>query len=435
MRPSHRVAVVGSGIAGLSVAHALAREAQVTLFEAEDWFGGHAHTVDVRLGGVSHGVDTGFLVFNERTYPELIRLFATLGVATATSDMSFSVQAPGADWEWCGSDLNGVFAQRRNLVSPRFWSMLADIVRFNRLSTELAQDGVALDEPIGDFLDRHRFGAAFRDGYFLPMIGCIWSCPTDQMLRFPVGTMIRFCHNHGLLQLTNRPQWRTVVGGSKHYVARMLATVADRRIATPVRAVRRLPPGEGSAGVLVVTDRGSERFDEVVLASHADQSLALLPDANDEEHSILGAIRYQPNRVLLHTDASVLPRARRAWAAWNYERAADQSREQAHVCLHYLINRLQPLPWTQPVLVSMNPVRPIRDDHVLGEWTYAHPVFDRAAVRAQSELRAIQGRSRLWFCGAWTRYGFHEDGLVSGLAVVDAMRRRWAIERHEAVAA
>jgi len=435
VRPLHRVAVVGSGIAGLSVAHALAREAQVSLFEAEDWFGGHAHTVDVRLGGVSHGVDTGFLVFNERTYPELIRLFATLGVATATSDMSFSVQAPGADWEWCGSDLNGVFAQRRNLVSPRFWAMLADIVRFNRLSTALAQDGVALDEPIGDFLDRQRFSAAFRDGYFLPMIGCIWSCPTDQMLRFPIGTMIRFCHNHGLLQLTNRPQWRTVVGGSKHYVARMLATIADRRIATPVRAVRRLPPGEGSAGVIVVTDRGSERFDEVVLASHADQSLALLPDANDEERSILGAIRYQPNRVLLHTDATVLPRARRAWAAWNYERAADRSREQAHVCLHYLINRLQPLPWAQPVLVSMNPARPIRDDHVLGEWTYAHPVFDRAAVRAQGELHAIQGRSRLWFCGAWTRYGFHEDGLVSGLAVVDAMRRRWAIERHEAVAA
>jgi predicted NAD/FAD-binding protein len=429
------VAVVGSGIAGLSVAHALAREAQVSLFEAEDWFGGHAHTVDVRLGGVSHGVDTGFLVFNERTYPELIRLFATLGVATATSDMSFSVQAPGADWEWCGSDLNGVFAQRRNLVSPRFWAMLADIVRFNRLSTALAQDGVALDEPIGDFLDRQRFSAAFRDGYFLPMIGCIWSCPTDQMLRFPIGTMIRFCHNHGLLQLTNRPQWRTVVGGSKHYVARMLATIADRRIATPVRAVRRLPPGEGSAGVIVVTDRGSERFDEVVLASHADQSLALLPDANDEERSILGAIRYQPNRVLLHTDATVLPRARRAWAAWNYERAADRSREQAHVCLHYLINRLQPLPWAQPVLVSMNPARPIRDDHVLGEWTYAHPVFDRAAVRAQGELHAIQGRSRLWFCGAWTRYGFHEDSLVSGLAVVDAMRRRWAIERQEAVAA
>jgi predicted NAD/FAD-binding protein len=435
VHPSRRVAVVGSGIAGLSVAHALASNAQVTLFEAERWFGGHAHTVDVLLNGTSHGIDTGFLVFNERTYPELIRLFATLGVATAKSDMSFSVQAPAAGWEWCGSDLNSVFAQRRNLASPRFWSMLADIVRFNRLATALAEMGDAVDEPIGEFLDRHRFGASFRDGYFLPMIGCIWSCPTDQMLRFPVGTMIRFCHNHGLLQLTQRPQWRTVVGGSKCYVSRMLATIADRRIATPVRAVRRLPPGDGSAGVQVVTDHGSERFDEVVLASHADQSLALLPDASDDERGILGAIRYQPNRVLLHTDASVLPRVRRAWAAWNYERAADRSREEAAVCLHYLINRLQPLPWTQPVLVSMNPVRPVQGRHVLGEWTYAHPVFDHVATQAQGDLHRIQGRSHLWFCGAWTRYGFHEDGLVSGLAVAEALRRQWAIADREGAAA
>jgi predicted NAD/FAD-binding protein len=435
VRTARRVAVVGSGIAGLSVAHALAREAQVTLFEADRWFGGHAHTVDVRLDGVSHGVDTGFLVFNERTYPELIRLFASLDVATAKSDMSFSVQSPATGWEWCGSDLDGVFAQRRNVISKRFWSMLADIVRFNRLASALAQAGAALDEPIADFLDRHRFGDAFREGYFLPMIGCIWSCPTDQMLRFPVGTMIRFCDNHGLLQLTKRPQWHTVVGGSKHYVARMLASIADRRIATPVRAVRRLPPGVGSAGVIVTTDHGSERFDEVVLASHTDQSLALLSDASEDERRVLGAIRYQSNRVLLHTDASVLPGTRRAWAAWNYERAADHTREQASVCLHYLINRLQPLPWTQPVVVSMNPLRPIRDDRVLGEWTYAHPVFDRAAIQAQGELHRIQGRSRIWFCGAWTRYGFHEDGLMSGLAAVQALRSRWAAEDRVGAAA
>jgi predicted NAD/FAD-binding protein len=391
--------------------------------------------VDVRLDGVSHGVDTGFLVFNELTYPELIRLFAALDVPTAKSEMSFSVQAPATGWEWCGSDLNSVFAQRRNLISLRFWSMLTDVVRFNRLTTELAQSNAALDEPIGDFLDRHHFGESFRDGYFLPMIGCIWSCPTDQMLRFPVGTMIRFCHNHGLLRLTNRPQWHTVVGGSKHYVDRMLKTIADRRIDTPVRVVRRLPPVSGSAGVLVVTDHGSERFDEVVLASHPDQSLALLPDASSEERRVLGAIRYQPNRVLLHTDASVLPRSRRAWAAWNYERASDPSREQAGVCLHYLINRLQPLPWTRPVLVSMNPVRPVRSERVLGEWTYTHPVFDRAAIVAQGQLHRIQGPSRLWFCGAWTRYGFHEDGLLSGLHVVEAMRRRWANEDREGAAA
>jgi predicted NAD/FAD-binding protein len=423
-----RVAVVGSGISGLAVAHALAGEAQVTLFESDGWFGGHAHTVDVQLEGIEHGVDTGFLVFNERTYPQLIGLFARLGVETAPSDMSFSVRSPATGWEWCGSDLNGVFAQRRNLVSPRFWSMLSDIVRFNRLATALANAGAALDEPIGDFLNRHRFGDAFRDGYFLPMIGCIWSCPIDQMLRFPVGTMIRFCHNHGLIQLTNRPRWHTVRGGSKHYVAKMLAQVADQRPATPVRAVRRLPPGHGAAGVMVRTDAGEERFDDVVLAAHTDQSLALLADASAAEQRVLGAIGYQPNRVALHTDASVLPQRRRAWAAWNYERAAERSHEEAGVCLHYLINRLQPLPWKTPVVVSMNPLRPIRESQVLGEWTYTHPVFDRAAMQAQRELHTIQGRSRLWFCGAWTRYGFHEDGLMSGLAVVDGLRAQWAAQ-------
>ena len=421
-----RVAVIGSGIAGLSAAHALRRDARVTLYEAADWFGGHAHTVDVELDGIRHGVDTGFLVFNERTYPGLIRLFAELGVATAPSDMSFSVQSRATGWEWCGSNLDSVFAQRSNLVSPRFWSMLAEIVRFNRLCTALARDGAALDEPIGDFLDRHRFGDAFRDGYFLPMIGCIWSCPTDQMLRFPVGTMIRFCHNHGLIQLTDRPQWHTVKGGSARYVERIVWGIDDKRLGVAVRGVKRLPPGAGNAGVLVRTDQGTERYDDVVLATHTDVSLALLEDADADERSVLGAVRYQPNRVVLHTDASALPVRPRAWAAWNYERAADRSREQAAVCLHYLINRLQPLPWQQPVVVSMNPLRPLSDESVLGEWIYDHPVFDRAATDAQQRLPSIQGRSHVWFCGAWTRYGFHEDGLMSGQAVAQALSSRWA---------
>jgi len=421
-----RVAIIGSGIAGLCAAHALRRDARVTLFEATDWFGGHAHTVDVELDGIRHGVDTGFLVFNERTYPGLIRLFAELGVATAPSDMSFSVQSPDTGWEWCGSNLDSVFAQRSNLVSPRFWKMLSEIVRFNRLCTGLAQGNDALDEPIGDFLDRNRFGRAFRDGYFLPMIGCIWSCPTDQMLRFPVGTMIRFCHNHGLIQLTDRPQWHTVKGGSARYVERIVWGIDDKRLGVAVRGVKRLPPGAGHAGVLVRTDHGTERFDDVVLATHTDTSMALLEDADADERSVLGAIRYQPNRVVLHTDTAALPARRRAWAAWNYERAADRSREQAAVCLHYLINRLQPLPWQQPVVVSMNPLRALRDESVLGEWIYDHPVFDRAAVEAQQRLPSIQGRSHVWFCGAWARYGFHEDGLMSGQAVAKALAASWA---------
>ncbi|MDH4050490.1 MAG: FAD-dependent oxidoreductase [Rubrivivax sp.] len=425
-----RVAVVGSGISGLAAAYRLAGQARVTLFEAGDHFGGHSHTVDVTLDGVSHGVDTGFLVFNHRTYPNLVRLFETLGVDTAPSDMSFSVQDPGTGLEWSGSDLNGVFAQRRNLLRPRFWHMLREILRFNGLATALAQGHAdnELSEPIGDFLDRHRFGAGFREGYFLPMIGCIWSCPTDQMLRFPVGTMIRFCHNHGLIQVTDRPQWHTVRGGSKHYVAKLLQHIPDARLGTPVRSVRRLPPGHGGAGVMLATDAGEERFDEVVLACHSDQSLALLSDATRGERAVLGAIRYQPNRAVLHTDTAALPRTRRAWAAWNYERALSAARERTAVCLHYWINRLQPLPWTTPVVVSLNPVRPIDERRVIGEYAYAHPVFDGAAIRAQRQLPQIQGRAHVWFCGAWTRYGFHEDGLSSALEVATTLRQQWAFQ-------
>ena len=428
-----RVAVVGSGISGLAAAHELAREAQVTLYEAGSHFGGHTNTVDVTLPGpqgpVTWGVDTGFLVFNHRTYPNLVRLFQTHGVETAASEMSFSVQVHQAGLEWSGNNLNTVFAQRSNLLRPRFLGMLRDILRFNRLTTDIATRNAEaeLAQPIGDFLDEQRFGPAFREWYFLPMIGCIWSCPTDQMLRFPIGTMIRFCHNHGLIQVANRPQWHTVRGGAKHYVAKLLAGIADARLNTPVRQVRRLPAHEGG-GVMVATDAGSQRYDEVVLACHSDQSLALLADASAAERQVLGAIRYHPNLALLHTDERVLPRRKLAWAAWNYARAADVGREQAAVCLHYLINRLQPLPWAQPVVVSLNPdpAHLPADEHVLGRFSYSHPVFDGAAVAAQRQLPAVQGAGGVWFCGAWTRYGFHEDGLMSALDVVARVRQAWA---------
>jgi predicted NAD/FAD-binding protein len=425
----HRVAVVGAGIAGLGTARALAPSAQVTLFEAGRHFGGHAHTVDLTLDGVTHGVDTGFLVFNDHTYPQLIRLFGELGVATAPSEMSFSVQVPrarGPALEWSGSSLDTVFAQRANLLNPRFLGMLRELMRFNREATAIAEGGqdTQLAMSIGDWLDARGFGRAFRDWYLLPMIGCIWSCPTEQMLRFPVATLIRFCHNHGLIRVTNRPQWRTVRGGSREYVRRLVAGLPDARLATPVRAVRRVPPGSASAGVWVDTDAGSERFDDVVLACHTDQALALLPDATPAERAVLGAIRYQRNRALLHTDASVLPARRKAWAAWNYVRAAEHAREQARVCLHYLINKLQPLPWSQPVIVSLNPTRPPRSGSVHGEFEVDHPVFDLAAIEAQRRLPAIQGRHHVWFCGAWARHGFHEDGLQSGLAVAQALMRQ-----------
>ena len=435
-----KIAIIGSGIAGLASAHGLRGRADLTLFEAGDYFGGHTHTVDVTLPGpsgmVTHGVDTGFLVFNERTYPKLIALFSELGIATAKSDMSFSVQVPQAHGrralEWSGASLNSVFAQRRNLVNPRFLNMLREVLRFNTLATQLAEQGdeSALTQPLAEFLDQHHFSPVFRDWYFLPMLGCIWSCPTDQMLQFPVATMIRFCHNHGLIQVSNRPQWWTVAGGARNYVEKIIAGVPDKRLATPVTGIRR-----DAHGVWIVSGGRLERFDQVVLACHSDQALALLSDASPLERATLGAIRYQPNHAVLHTDTSVLPKKRRAWAAWNYQRAADPTQEQSRVCLHYLLNLLQPLPFTTSVVVSLNPLREIEPAQVLGRYDYDHPVFDLAAIRAQKQLPALQGQQATYFCGAWTGYGFHEDGLASGLDVARRLCQTIALAPPERLAA
>ena len=417
------VAIVGSGISGLAAAHALRGKAVITLFESADYFGGHTHTVDVTLpgknGAVTHGVDTGFLVFNERTYPKLIQLFADLKVQTVKSDMSFSVQVPrasGEQLEWSGSSLNSVFAQRKNLVNGKFLRMLRDILRFNRVTTEIANANLdaAMLQPLAEFLSDHKFSEEFRDWYFLPMMGCIWSCPTDQMLQFPVATMIRFCYNHGLIQVTNRPQWWTVQGGARNYVEKIIAGIADKRLNSPVRRIAR-----NATGVHVTTDAGTERFDKVVLATHSDQSLTMLHEPTHAEQQSLAAIRYQPNRAVLHTDTSVLPRKKIAWAAWNYERAEQTSRESSQVCLHYLLNMLQPLPFTQSVVVSLNPLRDIARKHIMAEFDYAHPVFDLAAIAAQGGVAALQGQNNTYFCGAWTGYGFHEDGLKSGLNVAE----------------
>ena len=414
-----RIAVIGSGISGLSAAYHLRNQADVTLFEAGSYFGGHTHTVDVTLpspqGMVSHGVDTGFLVFNERTYPGLIGLFAELQVQTSTSDMSFSVQTPRASgqraMEWSGSNLNTVFAQRSNLLSPTFLGMLRDVLRFNTLANALADRGQdhALMQPLGEFLETHKFGSAFRHWYLLPMLGCIWSCPTDQMLQFPVATMVRFCHNHGLIQVVNRPQWFTVTGGAKHYVEKLLQHIPRTHLQTPVQRIER-----NDVGVRVFTAGGAEDFDGVVLACHANQALSLLAQPTPQEQALLGAIRYHPNKAVLHTDTSVMPKKKLAWAAWNYERATDLGLESSRVCLHYWINRLQPLPFSQDVVVSLNPVRAIDPSKVLGEYDYAHPVFDLGAIKAQSQLPRLQGQQNTWYAGAWMGYGFHEDGFKAG---------------------
>jgi predicted NAD/FAD-binding protein len=418
-----KVAIVGSGISGLGCAHALLAEQphgiQVTLFEAERRLGGHTNTVDVRLDGIDHPVDTGFLVFNERTYPNLIRLFAELGVPTAKSDMSFAVSVPtagGRRVEWAGTDLAGVFAQRRNLASPRFLGMLADILRFNRQATRIAQGAeTAGEQTLGEFLDRHRYGENFRRWYLLPMAAAIWSCPMRTMLAYPLATFIRFCHNHGLLQVNDRPQWYTVAGGARQYVQKIAAGLADLRLGTPVLEVRR---NEAAGKVSVRTRRGVETFDHIVLACHSDQSATLLADADDAERRLLAAARYQPNRAVLHTDPRLMPQLRKVWSSWNY--MSDGGADPA-VSVTYLLNKLQPLPFRTPVFLSLNPIVEPAPGHVIAEFEYSHPIFDARMIEAQKHLPDAQGRRRVWLAGAWTGYGFHEDGLKSGLAVAGAL--------------
>jgi len=401
-----RIAVVGSGISGLAAAWLLGRRHAVTLFEANTYLGGHSHTVDVTLGGRTHPVDTGFLVFNRETYPNLVRLFDALGIAAARSEMSFSLSLEEPAIEWSGTRLATLFAQPRNLIRPRFLGMLREILRFNREAARAADDpgGPALEQ----FLSRGGYSAQFRDWYLLPMAAAIWSCPTRAMLAFPFASFARFFRNHGLLALSGRPQWYTVAGGARRYVERMARTLPDVRLGMPVKSVRR-----DASGVRVL----GEHFDALVLACHADQALGILGDAaSPAERAVLGAIPYQRNRALLHTDATLLPRRRRVWSAWNYS-AGREGPDGRPVAVHYLLNRLQPLPFAEPVIVSLNPHRAPEARCVLGEFDYEHPVFDARALAAQARLAEIQGGQRTWFCGAWTRYGFHEDGLRSALAV------------------
>jgi predicted NAD/FAD-binding protein len=425
-----KIAVIGAGISGLSCAYRLAQaSADVTLLEAGNYFGGHSNTVDVTLDGASFGVDTGFLVFNDRTYPNLIKLFDEIDVDTAPSEMSFSVKLPlasGAMLEWAGANLDTVFAQRANLLRPRFLRMLRDIMRFNREASAMAQGAAMPDAALGHWLDQQGYSAQFRNWYLLPMAACIWSCPPDQMLAFPLSTFVRFCHNHGLLQVSGRPQWRTVRGGSRNYVDKMLAAIPSCRLNSPVRSVLR---GGGARAVRIETDAGVEHFDHVVIACHSDQALALLGDARADERDLLSAIRYQQNRAVLHTDASCLPARRKAWSAWNYQSTAAATPD---VCVHYLLNMLQPLPCTTPVIVSLNPIDAPDPARVLASFDYAHPVFDQAAVAAQGALAQMQGAQNTWFAGAWTGYGFHEDGLKSGLAVAASLTSLMAARQHAA---
>ncbi|MCC6194096.1 MAG: FAD-dependent oxidoreductase [Burkholderiales bacterium] len=420
---SLRVAIVGSGIAGLGAARLLHRQGHaVTLFEAAPRAGGHAATVDVAIAGRSFPVDTGFLVYNERTYPRLVGLFRELGVESVASEMSFSCRAERDGVEWAGSGIGSLFAQPRNAARPAFWGMLADIVRFNREASALAGGERLWHVPLGDWLDAQRYGAGFRNWYLLPMAAAIWSSPRRDILRFPLPAFLRFCRNHGLLRLTDRPRWRTVRGGARIYVERIVAGLPDVRLATPVQRVLR------RAGHVTVVTHGNvaERFDEVVLACHSNQSRAILADRSPREDRRLASVRYQTNRAVLHTDETLLPRARRAWSAWNCLCVDDPAGERP-VAVSYLINKLQPLPLPTPVIVTLNP--PVEPRNVLGEFVYEHPLLDATAIAAQRAIASEQGARRTWFAGAWMGYGFHEDGLASAHAIADAFARGYSSRR------
>lgn len=422
-----RIAVIGSGIAGLASAWLLAqhhpRRPQVTLIERNDYIGGHTHTIPVDEDGRSVPVDTGFIVYNEPNYPLLTRLFQRLGVATRSSDMSFAASIADANdntgagtggeprIEYAGDNLNTVFAQRRNLFNPGYLRMLVDLLRFNRQSRARLAGGGFDGLSLGAYLERLGTGSAFREHYLLPMAAAIWSCPTRTMLDFPAESMARFFANHGLLSVIQRPLWRSVVGGSSAYIAPLLAGIgADRIVNDGACRVTRTDQGVEVG----LQSGGSRRFDAVVLACHADEALALLAAPTADEQRLLGRFRYQPNETWLHTDTRLMPRLRRVWSSWNYLSRIGADGQRA-VSVTYWMNRLQGLKTRQDYLVSLNPLTPPAPEQVIARMTYHHPVFDQPAMDAQRELHRLQGQDGLWYCGSYFGYGFHEDALRSAV--------------------
>lgn len=409
-----KIAIIGSGIAGLTSAYLLNRRHDITLFEASHWIGGHTHTVDVRVDGRDYAIDTGFIVFNDWTYPHFIHLLERLGVASKPTEMSFSVNDPRSGLEYNGHSLNSLFAQRRNLLSPGFWGMLRDILRFNKQTLQdLDQQRIPAELTLGEYLRRNGYGPRFTDHYIVPMGSAIWSMSLADMLGFPLQFFVRFCKNHGLLSVNDRPQWRVIEGGSRSYVAPLTESFASRiRLNCPVQRVER-----DAEGVTLHSAAGQERFDKVVFACHSDQALALLAEPSAAEREILGALPYADNDVVLHTDTRLLPTRPLAWASWNY-RLGGPAEQPAAVT--YDMNILQGIDSATTFCVSLNQTAAIDPTQILARFSYAHPQYSLAGLAAQARWEELLGAQHSYYCGAYWANGFHEDGVVSALRVAAA---------------
>lgn len=420
-----RIAVIGSGIAGLSAAWLLSRNHHVTVYEANDYIGGHSNTVDVTVGGTTFPVDTGFIVFNPQNYPNLTALFDKLDVPTTKTDMSFSVSVDDGGFEYAGGDGAGLLAQKSNLLRPRFWSMVRGILRFYKAADAYCCDPELERMTLRALLAHDGYSQAFIEDHLAPMGAAIWSSNSQDILEYPAASFLRFFMNHGLVQLKDRPQWRTVTGGSREYVKRLVAGLKTPvKLKTPVAFVEE----QGTAVTIGTEDQGSADYDEVVFACHSDQALRLIKNPSRAQQAVLGDLRYSKNHVVLHTDTSLMPKRRAAWASWNYvERRREAN--QTGPAVSYWMNSLQPLPTKTPVIVTLNPDRAIDPDKVLGSYDYEHPIFDQAALAAKAKVWDLQGGARMWFAGAYLGDGFHEDGIQAGLAVAEMLggaRRPWS---------
>jgi predicted NAD/FAD-binding protein len=418
------IGVIGTGIAGMSAAWLLSQAHRVTVYERHGRLGGHSNTVDVPGPSGAIPVDTGFIVYNDLTYPNLVALFQHLGVETQASSMSFAASIGDGALEYSGSDLGGLFAQRSNVIRPRFWRMLRDIVRFYRQAPAVLDDPSAVDWTLGDYLRRGGYSASFVEDHILPVAAAIWSTPAAEISDCPLVPFVRFCVNHGLLRITGRPLWSTVSGGSRKYVQRLTASYADRiRLNSPVASIRRT----AYCVEVTMTDGNHASYDGVVIATHADEALGMLVDPSQQERALLGAFPYTENIAILHGDASLMPRRRPVWSSWNYlSGGAGSSRPE--LCVTYWMNSLQGIDPRVPLFVTLNPFRQPAETATFGRFRYHHPSYDRGALRAQARLAEIQGLNRTWYCGSYFGAGFHEDALASGLAAAEGIggvRRPW----------